>query len=95
MDALYPTKTRLALLADIQAGKVSEDWYDDTPGAGPGDAWLGRWPQRTKVTAKVAEMKQAGWCETNPADANLHTRSIALTPAGEAVLSEHTQETTR
>jgi hypothetical protein len=85
---LYPTKTRLALLRDIQGCRVVEDWYDGTPG----NAWRGRWPQRTKVTGRIAEFRAAGWCEPDPKDADLHVRFLALTAAGLAVLAEHTPE---
>lgn len=86
---LYPTKTRVFLLADIRDGKVTEEWYDDDDE--PGTVWLYEYPgRRTRVTGKVAEMKLAGWVETDPADDDLHVRGIRLKPAGEAVLAEHT-----
>jgi hypothetical protein len=58
--SLYPTKTRVQLLRDIDAGNVITDFWEgmtrivlDDPEAGD---------LRT-VTARVQELERAGWCE--------------------------------
>jgi hypothetical protein len=80
--ALYPTKTRLALLRHVQAGKVYEiapfphESYDATHGL-------------RKVTGRVGELWRARWITR--ADPGQQRRSIRwkLTPAGEEVLAAH------
>lgn len=64
MSDLYPTPSRVALLQSIDDGAVSEKYP-----MGPKPAWSeldngpGGSPRYVKVTAKVAEMKRAGWVE--------------------------------
>lgn len=76
--ALHPTPTRVQLLADVAAGRVTGQarqwWHADG----------------TKVTAAIREQQRAGWvapgeppCATDrPSTATAHP-----TPAGRAVLS--------
>lgn len=62
-DRLYPTKTRLALLDQMDNGQVLTDITVDH------DLILlfpyapTQWQDRTAVTAKAREMEAAGWCE--------------------------------
>lgn len=64
---LYPTKTRLGLLAEIANGQVLTDITadDDVILLFP---WAPtQWQDRVKVTARVREMERAGWVETDTA----------------------------
>lgn len=76
MSALYPTPSRLALLAAVLAGDVVE---------GPDEhgtvwTWLIDPPYKPrKVQAKVRELEAAGWVE-------LVEMVWLVTPAGMAVL---------
>jgi len=80
---LSPTPTRLALLAQIRAGRVWEDWSTDEPGT----VVLMEYPGReTRVTGQVRVMRLAGWVQTEPDDDDLHSRRISLTDAGRVVL---------
>lgn len=71
--ALYPTKTRLALLVDVGAGLVRRIGHTDYRGGLPS-------PQR--VTARISELRQAGWIEPGP------DGIYALTEAGQDVIAE-------
>lgn len=83
MAELHPTPARLALLGEIDAGKVWEDWSSDEPGA----VVLMEYPGReTRVTGRVRVMKLAGWVRTDPGDDDLHSRRISLTDTGREVL---------
>ncbi|GAA4439103.1 hypothetical protein [Phytohabitans houttuyneae] len=80
MSDLHPTPTRLALLADVRAGRV----FRDTVGYSYIDGG-------TRVTARVAEMAAAGWAELH--DTGQH-RSFQLprwrlTDVGREVLEQH------
>lgn len=70
---LYPTKSRVQLLVDVGAGLVrrvgSTDYRTDLPS-----------PQR--VTARISELRQAGWVERGPDGV------YALTTAGEDIVAE-------
>lgn len=55
MADLYPTKTRLALLADVAAGRVIDD-EDFTP-------MLHHDEGTSRVAAAILEMEAAGWVE--------------------------------
>jgi hypothetical protein len=85
MADLYPTKTRLALLAAVRAGHVldlpDEDSQEiptwDTSGAEDGE------PAR-RVTARVTELCRAGWI-TLSADG----MTWRLTDEGRTVLDSH------
>lgn len=59
--SLDATETRVSLLARVEQGDVLEGITDETEG----DTWLtdmdGSAPE--KVTARMAEMEQAGWVE--------------------------------
>jgi hypothetical protein len=76
--SLYPTPTRLDLLHEVLAGNVVEGITEDTDGA----TWLldGEGGRR-KVTARVEELRGAGWVEQ--AEAFWH-----LTSEGYRVLAE-------
>lgn len=89
MDELHPTPTRLALLTDIAAERVWEDWSTDKPGPAVLHEYPGR---KTRVTGKVQVMKLAGWVETHPDDDDLHSRRITLTDKGRAVLAAAERE---
>lgn len=57
MADLYPTKTRLALLRDVDAGNVLDGITDD-------HVWLVDNPEPPrKVCARMREMEAAGWVE--------------------------------
>mgnify|MGYP002624149274 CR=1 FL=1 len=73
MADLYPTPTRLALLRDVDAGRVADDTR--------GDAWLTVGRSVARVTARVAALAAAGWIERPDQGAVWQ-----LTPAGRAVL---------
>jgi len=87
MAELHPTPTRLALLASIDRGAVFEDWYAEIE---PGEIRVHEFGRRDRATAKVREMKAAGWCITDPAGEDLHVRRIVLTDIGRAVLEQNT-----
>lgn len=75
MASLYPTPTRLALLADIDAGLVYAE----------ANHW---WHKSTayRLDAQIRDMDEAGWLEAiqHP---EMSTRLLArLTPAGRAVM---------
>lgn len=74
---LYPTKTRLALLAAVNANDVIEGITEETDG----HTWLvdDEAGDRRKVTAAVAELERAGWVWQDEA-------FWRLTPAGRAIL---------
>jgi hypothetical protein len=76
--ALYPTKTRLALLADVAALRVADD-PDGTPmlDCGPDG--------HARVADAIWQMYRAGWIE-QPAGEVVWR----LTPAGFDVLEERT-----
>lgn len=82
MAALFATKTRLKLLAEVAAGRVMTDTTaaDDViwlcPNA-PTD-----WETRERVTARVRELEAAGWVEQP------HPVDWRLTLAGWTVLWE-------
>lgn len=85
MSELHPTRTRLALLAEVDADNVCDGLTDEYDGhiwlvdtAPPFDP-----PQ--KVTARVLELEKAGWVEQGPDGA-----SWRLTDAGRDVLREAT-----
>lgn len=74
---LYPTPSRVELLADIDAGRVQTHndntiWQHEHPLQGT---------YRWKVTAKVRELAAAGWVYETKA------REWHLTEAGRAVLA--------
>lgn len=69
---LYPTKSRVALLIDVGAGLVYRNGLHDYRTALPR-------PQR--VTARIAELRQAGWVERGPDGV------YALTAAGEDIVA--------
>lgn len=72
---LHPTPTRLALLADIAAGRVI-----DNADFAPHLHFDGNEPP-ARVAAAVWEMRSAGWCEQTTTD-----RKWSLTAAGTDVL---------
>lgn len=83
MTGLYPTPTRLALLADVAAGRVFQDIvYDDYIAGG------------RKVNARIAELKQEGWVELDiPPLVGRELPLWLLTDAGRAVLAEADKST--
>lgn len=88
--SLYPTKTRLALLQDVADGVVSEHYpfHRHSPPYTDVDRGLGASPRWVKVTARIEEMRRAGWVET-PASNGFSMRLSSrwqLTDAGRAVL---------
>lgn len=80
MSDLYPTPTRLALLAEIGFGRV----FQDVAGASYIDA--GR-----KVTAQVNEFAAAGWAELRGSDrpSLFPLPRWHLTDAGREILDRH------
>ena len=86
-EQLYPTKTRLALLADLDNGQVLTDI---TAEGDQGDViWLypwapTQWQDRVKVTARVRELERGGWVEQDEAGI-----SWWLTDAGREVATTH------
>jgi hypothetical protein len=83
MGDLYPTPTRLRLLAEIANAQVLTDiardddqdvilLFADAPTS---------WQDRVKVTARVRELEAAGWVEESGSDA-----TWSLTDAGRKVL---------
>lgn len=78
--SLYPTKTRLALLAAVDAADVIEGLTEDTDG----DTWLLAQPpyEHRRVTARVLEAQGAGWV-------TLHDDGVTwrLTDLGRQVLA--------
>lgn len=91
MGELYPTPTRLALLRDVDDGRVSRSIWS----SGQSDA-----SSRTgcRVTAAIEEMSAAGWVVLNPqrwqtADVvtghGYELQYWQLTDAGRAVLDAH------
>ncbi|MFD6565434.1 hypothetical protein [Micromonospora profundi] len=87
MAAFTLNESRADLLRAIDAGRVTEDWYNGEPGQIRQDAQSGK--VGTVVTGKVRVMKAAGLCETNPADAGLHVRGIRITDAGRQALADY------
>lgn len=81
MADLHPTKTRLALLAEVVADNVLDGLTDETDG----DIWLidaaPPFDPPRKVTARMLELEKAGWVEQGPG-----IGSWRLTDAGRAVL---------
>lgn len=87
--SLYPTKTRLALLADVADGRVygryvaASTAFDSyslrEDGRGPG----------SKVTSRMVELEQAGWVRRGTAQSTSYfsRRPWCLTDAGRAVLA--------
>ncbi|MFF0822447.1 hypothetical protein ACFYUR_18960 [Micromonospora haikouensis] len=86
MPDLTITSTRAELLRAIDAGKVTEDWYNDQPGEILHREYAGR---TTRVTGKVRVMKTAGLCETDPDDNDMHVRRIRLTDDGRKALADY------
>ncbi|MEU0078486.1 hypothetical protein ABZY58_11370 [Micromonospora tulbaghiae] len=88
MPPLTITGDRAELLRAIAAGQVTEFWADDADQ--PSDITRQEYPgRRTRVTGKVKVMKTVGLCETDPADAELNTRRVKLTGAGEKALADY------
>jgi hypothetical protein len=80
MADLYPTKTRLKLLAGVQRREVT--YY-----VGSSDSfWDGHGGGR-KVTVQAEELRRAGWIHTPGAVVD-ETQCWALTDAGRKVLEE-------
>jgi predicted NAD/FAD-dependent oxidoreductase len=77
---LYPTKARVELLVDVGAGRVYRNGWHDYRAASPR-------PQR--VTARISELRQAGWVERGPDGV------YALTTAGEDIVAESQKEEIR
>lgn len=90
--ALFPTKTRLALLRDVADSATRV--YDEHSWSGkPVVAWLewrteARNVRRSRVTARVRELRNAGWIRTRPGDVGLHQQDYELTDEGRKVLDE-------
>lgn len=78
MADLHPTKTRLALLAAIQAGEVTGYPHYET---GYVDYFWG-----ITVTARVNEMIRAGWVTPPPGGERRPDFKPELTEAGRKVL---------
>lgn len=80
--ALNPTKARLALLADVEAGEVvrlrmpHEDYNRRT---------------RRTVTAQIRAMRTADWVKLGPPAEGDRAERWFLTPAGLGVLNGVTQ----
>jgi hypothetical protein len=76
MSDLHPTKTRLALLRAVAAGKAHVETSPpyDSYAAGMG-----------KVTARCEQMYRAGWIEQG--EPGTFVRNYRLTDAGRAVLA--------
>ena len=81
LSRLYPTKTRLALLEDVRDGLVYEEVF------GPGR--YVRSEPTGYVTARITEMRRAGWVEQRSEPNDKWRKQMRLTPAGERVLAEH------
>jgi len=73
--SLYPTPTRLALLADVAYGEITRD--------GDGDSWNAR---HYKMTSRIEELEQAGWVELASATSDM-LPVWRLTDAGTGVLA--------
>jgi len=82
MAELYPTKTRLALLQAVADGQVYQGtWYQDE------DFWADGVRDRN-VTARMADLRRAGWVELGGRDPGKQWRRLwRLTAAGAAVLA--------
>lgn len=79
MSDLYPTPTRLRLLRAVSLGEVFRDHRDDD--------WLVYGdPVADKVTARIEEMRSAGWCELVATPARQWAGKWQLTDTGQAVL---------
>lgn len=74
--SLYPTKTRLRLLAAVADRQVFRDVMGDDYISGD-----------RKVSARIAEVEQAGWVQLGERD-RWGIRYWRLTDAGRAVLAE-------
>lgn len=84
MTTLHPTPTRLALLAEVDNGKVwgggisGEDFIRESDF------------QSRRVTARVNAMVAAGWLKLEPAAfGDYRPRRWQLTGAGRAILDQH------
>lgn len=81
--ALYPTPTRLALLSEVADGHIVR---------GHGGGSFHRRTHRT-VTARIAEMDQAGWVELGVPEPGSGARPWRLTHTGRALLNHHRPNT--
>jgi hypothetical protein len=75
MAGLFPTPTRLALLRDVDAGRVQ--MYTDR------HTYLDAWGV---LDARISEARAAGWVELDEPTL-AHRRPWRLTDAGRAVLA--------
>jgi hypothetical protein len=83
---LFPTKTRLKLLREVRLGHVYE-WLNSRQSHIANDGG--------KVTAAVAELRDAGWISLEPpATGNSRRRLWATTGTGRAVLDANPERTT-
>jgi DNA-binding MarR family transcriptional regulator len=77
----YPTPARLALLRNVDAGVVNVAHQEDDTIIDIRDHY--------RVTARIREMKDAGWVNWNPAEGSTWYTRVRLTDAGRAVLDTH------
>lgn len=80
-DDLYPTKTRLTLLREVKQGHVYRTGTD------PKSYLASNWLHWQTVTARIAELCQAGWTEPGPQNQHDRRRPYQITSLGEAVLA--------
>lgn len=81
-EQLYPTKVRLALLADVDAGRVADD-ATAAPYLDLGDG------SSARIAGMVWQMERAGWVEQPPA-----STIWQLTGDGRALLDTAAAEVT-
>lgn len=84
---LYPTKTRLALLRDVEVGEVwqnSGNGHSTTPGTIGDDT-----EPLVVVTSRIAEQEQAGWVHLF--EHTTGAKQWQLTDAGREVLAANDQ----
>jgi hypothetical protein len=75
MAELYPTPTRLALLAAVDRGEVVSDGTSTTN-------------RQTYITARIAELAAADWIQLGDRQAGPR-RTWQLTGTGRAILARH------
>lgn len=80
--SLYPTPTRVALLIEIADGVVFEGITEETEGRTWSTAGAEHGAPARVVTARVDELRRAGWVEIDDAE------TWRLTDAGRRVLTE-------
>lgn len=85
VSELYPTPTRLALLADVAAGEVWQNSKGHSVVILRDDLCLGE--RKAKCTGAIADMERAGWLQL--VELKYGSRQWHVTDAGRAVLNAH------